>query len=298
MSRHNAAWIGLIGATALGVLARALTITPNTYDFGTVAVGGAQKPAPFRVSGLGTNPRDTAVAVIAGPDAADFVLDPGSCKPPFWGTDSCEYQVWFTPRLQGGKAARLEVTDARGVKATASLKGTGVTPVCTNRVVFCNYAHLYSGTFNWTSNLNGPKSSYSETVSVAILHGVATCNGSATSTFEGRSRKGAINGSGLLAVEFDRDTVEDPVNASKSTSRLVYRITVACPSPDWPASADEPATPSRPAELGDLQQQTYNQPASEVGINLDGSTSYPAPESDALNGVTGAVQVNWSLKRS
>jgi hypothetical protein len=68
--------------------------------------------------------------------------------------------------------------------------------------------------------------------------------------------------------------------------------------PDWPASADEPATPSRPAELGDLPQQTYNQPASSVGINLDGSTSYPAPENDALNGVTGAVQVNWSLKRS
>jgi hypothetical protein len=54
MRRRTAACIGLIGATSLGVLARALTITPNAYDFGTVAVGGGHKAAAFRVSGLGT----------------------------------------------------------------------------------------------------------------------------------------------------------------------------------------------------------------------------------------------------
>ena len=31
-------------------------------------------------------------------------------------------------------------------------------PACQMKVVSCNYAHLYSGTFNWTVTLSGPAS--------------------------------------------------------------------------------------------------------------------------------------------
>jgi hypothetical protein len=292
-----------LGAAILimGFTAAGITITPASHDFGKWSVNGwVDFDFQVRIP-PGAGPRDTVTQSVTGPDVADFQLNTNSCET-FWRTGSCLSTIIFMPKSLGPKSARLVVSDSRGNSATALLTGTAVAPVCTNRVVFCNYGHFYSGTFNWTSNLTGPGSSASETVSVTVVDGVATCNGSATSTsppmnnYPGRSTKGAVTGTGLFAVEFVRDTVVNPTNKANNTSRLVYRVTVACPSPSWPATVDGPATPSRPAELGDFFQQSYNQPATAVGMDLVGSISYPAPEVDALNGVNGAVQVNWSLK--
>jgi hypothetical protein len=298
MKRMLPAVLGLTGATALGI-ARVVTVTPASHDFGQVAIGGGSGTTSFRVQMANAGRQDSVDATIAGPDAPDFRVGSSSCKAPL-GTGPCSVDVWFAPKIQGPKVARLELTDSKGGKAIAALKGTGVSPVCTNRVVFCNYAHLYSGTFNWTSNLSGPAGSTSETVSVTITHGVAGCNGTVVSTFKGRSRTGAVTGTGLVAVEFDNDTLPNGDRDPKAGE--VYRITVACPSPAFQATADEAATPSRPAELGDFFQQTYDQritpPFKAPLVDLVGSTSYPAPDVDALNGVNGAVQVNWSLKRS
>jgi hypothetical protein len=297
------ALLGLSSVSALGLAAYAVTVRPLAHNFGNVAVQGrAGHPTAFTITVPAGHLVSGASGVIGGPDAVDFGIQGDStCSSPI-SPQTCTLDVEFTPKSLGAKVARLIVTDGQGGTATASLTGTAVAPACTNRVVFCNYGHFYSGTFNWTSNLTGPGSSSSETVSVTVIDGVATCNGSATSTsppmnnYPGRSTKGAVTGIGLFAVEFVRDTVVNPTNKANNTSRLVYRVTVACPSPSWPATVDGPATPSRPAELGDFFQQSYNQPATAVGMDLVGSISYPAPEVDALNGVNGAVQVNWSLK--
>lgn len=286
--------LGLAGMV-VAALARAVTVTPSSFDFGQVAVGGGSKTTAFTIQMAGAGPTDSVVAVLAGPDAGDFRVGV-SCQPPLLQGGGCRASVHFVPTLPGPKLARLDLTDTRGGRTSAALKGTGVQPVCTNRVVFCNYAHLYSGTFNWSSNLTGPGASTSETVSVTVVQGVATCNGTVISTLKGRSRTGAVTGNGLVAVEFDHDTL--PNGDRSPTAGNVYRVTVACPSPAFQATADEAATPARPAELGDFFQQTYDQRIKAVGDNLSGSTSYPSPDADALNGVMGAVQVNWSLKRS
>jgi hypothetical protein len=199
--------------------------------------------------------------------------------------------VDFRPTTTGRKAATLLVTDNHGQRVTAALTGEGVTGVgCRMQVVYCNYAHLYSGTFIWTSTLAAPGSQDGEHVQVDVANGVATCNGSASSSEQGNTRTGAITGSGLIAIEFERDDAYRPV----------YRITVACPTPAWPAGENgEPATPSRPAELGHNEQKSYDQPASgPPGMTLRGSYSNPAPETDALNGVTGTVSVSWELCES
>lgn len=193
----------------------------------------------------------------------------------------------------GPKRARLEVTDSRGGVAKATLSDTVVAPVCTNNVVFCNYAHLYSGTFNWINKNSSATSSHSENVAVTVTLGVAVCNGTVVDTENGRSITGAVTGKGLIGVEFDEEV--DPTTNTKQT---VYRITAACPSADFPATADAPATPSRPAELGHFFQETLNQPIGSVGSDLLGSISLPSPETDQLNGVVGTIQINWSLKRS
>jgi len=164
--------------------------------------------------------------------------------------------------------------------------GQGVNAACEMKVVSCNYAHLYSGAFSWTSSLASPGSSYHEQVQVKVVRGVAVCSGQATESGNGQSRSAPIAGSGLIAVEF----VED------SARRLVYRVTVACPTPAWPALNNDPATPSRPAELGQNEQGSYNQPATRIEMPLlNGSYSNPSPDSDRANGVTGTVSVHWNL---
>jgi hypothetical protein len=102
----------------------------------------------------------------------------------------------------------------------------------------------------------------------------------------GITRVGSIAGTGLIAVEF----LEDPIYP------LVYLITVACPTPAFAATASDPADPSRPAELGQGELLSEKQPAADVGIDLEGTISYPSPDTDPLNGVTGHVSISWKLK--
>ena len=175
--------------------------------------------------------------------------------------------------LRPGDAMQFSIT---GVQASAG---------CRMEVVLCNYAHLYSGTFGWTIGLSASGSQEREQVEVNVVSGRAACQGTASSSENGVTRTGRISGPGLIAVEFERDA-----------NRPVYRIIVACPTPDWPAGPNaEPATPSRPAELGHGEQESYKQPATVPGMTLTGSYSNPAPETDALNGVTGTVTVSWHL---
>jgi hypothetical protein len=290
-------------AVVFGVVTAAagagVTVTPALHDFGKTAFPGGMSLHQFTISSA---PGDWLDLSVTGPNAADFIIDPLDKNRPnaagvlskqcldadYNPASSCTVNMDFKPSSLGVKTATLVVANRRGERATATLRGEGVGASCEMNVVFCNYAHLYTGTFRWTSNLSGPESQFSERVQVDVVKGVATCNGSATQSGQGQSLTGAITGPGLLAVEYERD----------EKKRLVYRITVACPTPDWPATPDAAATPSQRAEMGHNDRSTYEQPATAIAqADLTGSSSYPAPETDALNGVSGAVSISWSLKR-
>jgi len=270
----------LLGIASLSTVtvALAFTLQPLSADLGEVAVGGGSNAKQFVVSDPAGAARDSITPTLSGRDAADFVLEQGGCNN--WpAQNQCSLYVYFYPKSKGVKVAQLDVRDRKGRTVSASLKGTGVAPVCTNNVVFCNYAFLYSGNFDWTTA--------SETVKVQVVNGVATCNGSAT--LQGRP-KGIVSGTGLVAVEFVRGTIPDSAG-KEGPERLVYRVTVACPSPAVPATSDGAALPSRPAELGDFFQQTYNQPVDAVAPRtLVGSISTPVEGE-------GTVSVSWSLMR-
>jgi len=192
----------------------------------------------------------------------------------------------------------LVVKDFRGGRATAALKGNGVRALCENKVVSCNYAHLYSGVFSWNDGLQGAGSSTSIVMQADIDGLNVACNGTETIRDEGGSHVLVSKGSGLVAVEFKVD----------DENRKVYNITVACPSP---GNSDKP---SQRAELGHFDQQTYEQLKTKAGppivpkgentlidftpgVDLIGTTSYPNPGVDQLNGVTGTVVVTWKLTR-
>jgi hypothetical protein len=267
------ALLGVAGVATAGV-AFAIRIAPASHDFGKVGLGNSMGKS-FTISVIGGG-RDSLTTLISGPDAGDFRLSRGNCAPVI---GLCDATVAFQPRSKGVKTASLDVYDRNTQKTSATLTGTGVDPVCTNNVVFCNYAFLYSGNFDWNTA--------TETVKVTIIDGVATCNGTVSLL---RRPKGSVTGTGLVAVEFVRGAITDSAG-NEGPERLVYRITVACPSPAVPASAEDPATISRPAELGDFFQQTYNQPANEVAPRtLVGSVSSPVEGE-------GTVSVTWSLMR-
>ena len=304
--------LALTGLVALGAAVQAtITVTPVSHDFGDVAVGGAMTQT-FQIMPAPGTPQGTVLwLAITGPDKMDFkpalipdiIVDTGSINGCPNGPQGpvCTQDVLFYPKSLGPKQATFVITDGLAHRVTVPLKGKGVSPICTNQVVFCNYAQFYSGTFDWVSTINAPNSQYKETVRVDVTNGVAVCNGSATSTDNGQSKTGAITGPGLIAVEWLPD----------SMYTWVYRITAACPTPDWPPGPNgEAATPSQPAELGHLDRssdkqtepQTSRAPTLEQAIaglaRLQGTLSYPAPETDQPNGVNGAVVVNWNLVRS
>src|SRR5262245_8698459 len=273
MTRHTA-FLGLATASMLAAAAT-MRIQPSSYDFGKEVTHGGAKATSFAISVTGGG--TVLTATISGPDVADFKLGTATgCGPT---SNSCTLAVSFKPQSVGVKNATLTLDDGKGNSAQASLRGTGIAPVCTNNVVFCNYAFLYSGNFDWTTA--------SETVRVTVVDGVATCNGSVT--LQGRPR-GSVNGTGLIGVEFVRGSITDSLG-NEGPERLVHRVTVAWRSPFVPATADAAALPSRPAELGDFFKTTYNQPAIKTPMDsLTGSTSYP------LEG-EGTVSVTWTLRR-
>jgi len=54
----------------------------------------------------------------------------------------------------------------------------------------------------------------------------------------------------------------------------------------------------QPAELGHHGLETYQQRATEMAQKvLQGGSNNPAPETDAVNHVTGTVQVAWNITR-
>jgi len=141
-------------------------------------------------------------------------------------------------------------------------------PPCQMKVVSCNYAHLYSGEFSWTNTLNGTDSQLHEQVTVSVKNGVADCLGTVRTTSKGQSTSEKISGPGLFAVEFELD----------SADKLVYRITAACPTGH--------------------DRETYQQRATAIAQKvLQGGSSYPAPETDEVNHVTGTVKVTWNIAR-
>lgn len=311
MSRISAFRLGLAGTIGFFTALAAITITPPSHDFGDINVNGMSPAKTFRITVSGPVLGNKLTVKVVGQDAREFphshdtidLADPRLCTTTSQGA-TCTATVEFRPRGVGARFARLEVTDRFGTRGRADLKGKGVGgTVCLYRVVECNYAHLWSGMFSWSSVSNAPGEQDTETVDVTVVNGVATCNGGATSSSQGTTRTGRIQGTGLFAVEF-MPALETP--AVLGVTLWAYRITVACPSPHWPATANEPETTSNPAEMGHGEVSSDKQSAHNSAMTLDslisilptlqGQNSFP--NADPVNSVTGNLTVKWNLKRS
>lgn len=258
------------GAGSAGTHA-AISLEPTAHDFGQGLIRGGTW-VRFELGGVWRG--DSVTMRLTGPDSADFALrafpvGPNPCSPDPWGRSlACDVIASFHPRSTGPKRAVLEVVDQAGNRATAPLTGVGVMPICTNEVVWCNYAHYYSGHFTYSENVQNARSRSSTTVTVWLSRGDAVCIGRQTQFVRGGDPETVteeINGRGEVGVEFlqgERDS-------------LVYRISIGCPG---------------------LQTATSQHRASMTAQGLlTGSEEYVPFEGEADPGTTGLTRIMWSL---
>lgn len=306
---------------ALGAVAhRALTLVPSSHDFGKAAVQG-EVYREFRISGVTATTAPTLRATLTGRDPDDWYLqnDGMACwwdgrsdslhrvRAPSAFSGTCDpFAVTFKPRTEGRKTAMLVVTDQLGNRVAAQLTGEAVAALCTNRLVFCNYAHHYSGTISLTSVdtvLTEDHQARSEVaIEIAVTLGQVQCTGYRReferSGYKGEmdteiKGEGSISGPGLLAIEFDY-----------RGRQPVYLLTFACPAPAMrrtnialkAGTATEQRFPAEPADWGGSEMVADPQPSREPMMSpLQGSFRHD--RLDPENSTGGYTRTSWNLRR-
>jgi hypothetical protein len=102
----------------------ALTLTPQTLEFGNQRVGTFSPPREVTLSNSGT----TQLTITSISHSGDFQHDTwcGSVLPP---SAFCGVRVVFAPGATGARTGELSVFDGSGAKHTVALGGTGVESV-------------------------------------------------------------------------------------------------------------------------------------------------------------------------
>ncbi len=117
-----------LSGTALPAPAPAIAHRPAAVDFGGQRVGERSAIETVEVSNPGTARLVLQGMALAGPDAADFRIVPGSCEgAPFLVPGStCTVGIRFVPSAPGAHRARLVIRhNAEGGSEQVELTGTG-----------------------------------------------------------------------------------------------------------------------------------------------------------------------------
>jgi hypothetical protein len=115
---------GGVSASLTGTATNAhLTISPTSWNFGSVVVNGGSSVQSFNVTNDGTASSGPIISSISG--AADFAVTGGTCGAALPEGNSCQIEVTFDPASGGNKNAKLNVSASPGGTLAASLTGTG-----------------------------------------------------------------------------------------------------------------------------------------------------------------------------
>jgi len=110
-----------------GTAAAALSIYPNSVDYGIVAVGGTSSVQAFTVTNVGNATIGTFSVALSGSSTGEFVISGSTCISVLPVASSCAVAMVFEPNSTGAKSATLVVAGDTAT-ATASLLGIGVSP--------------------------------------------------------------------------------------------------------------------------------------------------------------------------
>lgn len=102
-----------------------LTISPETWDFGSLVNQTTSAPNTFRVTNLGGTASAPLVSSLTGLDAARFIIALDGCASVLPVQSSCVVDVIFAPTsAYGSSTATLRVGEGAGQAVEASLEGS------------------------------------------------------------------------------------------------------------------------------------------------------------------------------
>jgi uncharacterized repeat protein (TIGR01451 family) len=153
----------------------AATLSPNSLDFGTVAVGGSGAQKAVKIKSTGTMTLNVTGYSIGGADPSDFDLIGGSCPAvPFNLAPgaTCTIDMYFAPTATGSRSATLSVSDNAGTSPQQVLVGGNGSPSADVAVFITpSAATVRSGstvTYSVVVDNNGPNAAAGVTVSDAL----------------------------------------------------------------------------------------------------------------------------------
>lgn len=146
-----------------GTAPAALTVSPDTYSFGSVIVGQF-RDAPFVVANVGGS---SAGAILVTPPAAPYSVVSNTCPSGgFLGSlapgATCNVVIRFDPLALGDATGTLFVTGSLGGSAVADLSGTGVS------APLISHLNGFGGTYLHASPLGTPGNPATYTQSMAF----------------------------------------------------------------------------------------------------------------------------------
>ena len=104
-----------------------LTITPASFDFGSVGTGTVTAFQTFTIRNTGGQMSGVPAVALNGPQAAQF-FHVSACAAALAPNATCTVQVRFQPNINGNAVGQLDVSATPGGAVSAGVFGQGVDP--------------------------------------------------------------------------------------------------------------------------------------------------------------------------
>ncbi|MCA3010997.1 MAG: choice-of-anchor D domain-containing protein, partial [Myxococcaceae bacterium] len=117
-----------VALSGLGTLPAELSLTPSSFTFPSVVLGGASMAQAFTVRNIGGSPSGIPAVTIGGADPSMFSKSGDTCTAALPPTGTCTTTIVFTPTDTGSRAATLQVNASPGGTANTSLSAASLTP--------------------------------------------------------------------------------------------------------------------------------------------------------------------------
>jgi FG-GAP-like repeat/Abnormal spindle-like microcephaly-assoc'd, ASPM-SPD-2-Hydin len=112
--------------TSLQVFLQTITVSPSSFNFGSIGVGSASAAHTFTITNATANTAHITGISFTGTNAGDFSETDTCLTSALASNATCTVSVTFTPGANGARSTTLSLADdAPGSPHTASLTGTG-----------------------------------------------------------------------------------------------------------------------------------------------------------------------------
>ena len=122
--------LGTASASLSGTAAApaAFTVTPSTFDFGSILEGATTGTQTFTAQNVGGIASGVPAVAMGGTNAGDFAVSGSTCTSALAASAKCTFDVAFEPSTTSAESATVTVSGAGTTGGSASLAGTGLAP--------------------------------------------------------------------------------------------------------------------------------------------------------------------------